>query len=137
MCGENLNSSCLVFFCNSLFEVVFILNFTFVVFCYDGATVTLRLYDSVLIGSYVSCFQKVFTQFIMIPLMSVLGFHTWFLCSLRVSPQSNKKQDLRYSGLDQCIDSPTKSRTFDTLVLTSTSIFLQNVGLLTHSSLLV
>ena len=61
MRGENLNSFCLVFFCTSLFEVVFILNFTFVVFCYDGATVTLRLYDSVLIGSYVSCFQKVFT----------------------------------------------------------------------------
>ena len=60
-CGENLNSSCLDFFWNSLFGVVFILNFTFVVFWYHGAPVTLRCYDSVLIFSYVSWFEKVFT----------------------------------------------------------------------------
>ena len=58
MCGEILNSSCLDFFWNRLFEVVFVLNFTFVGFCYHGATVTLRFHDSVLIFSYVSCFQK-------------------------------------------------------------------------------
>ena len=61
MCGEVLNSTCLDFFWNSLFEVVFILNFTFAVFCYHGATVTLRFHDLVLIFSYISCFQKVFT----------------------------------------------------------------------------
>ena len=44
MFGEIFNSTCLDFFWNSLFEVVFILNFTFAVFCYHGATVTLRLH---------------------------------------------------------------------------------------------
>ena len=58
MCVEKLNSSCLAFFWNSLFEVVFILNFTFAVFFYHGATVTLRFHDSVLIFFYISCFQK-------------------------------------------------------------------------------
>ena len=58
MCVEKLNSSCLDFFWNSLFEVVFILNFTFAVFFYHGATVTLRFHDSVLIFFYISCFQK-------------------------------------------------------------------------------
>ena len=61
MCGEILNSTCLDIFWNSLFEAVFILNFTFAVFCYHGATVTLRFHDLVLIFSYISCFQKVFT----------------------------------------------------------------------------
>ena len=61
MGGVNLNSSCLDFFWNSPFEVVFILNYTFAVFYYHEATVTLRFHASVLIFSYVSCFQKVFT----------------------------------------------------------------------------
>ena len=45
-----------------------------------------------------------------------------------------KKQDLRYTGLDQCIDSPTKSRTYDTLFQTKVSIVLHNVGLGIHWS---
>ena len=61
MCGVNLNSSCLDFFSNSLFKVVFILNYTLVVFYYHEATVTLWFHASVLIFSYVSCFHKVFT----------------------------------------------------------------------------
>ena len=52
---------CLDFFWNSLFEVVFILNFTFAVFYYHGATAMLWFHDSVLIFSYLSCLQKVFT----------------------------------------------------------------------------
>ena len=50
--------------------------------------------------------------------------------------QPYKKQDLRYAALDQCIDSPTKSRTYDTdtLVSTSVSIVLYRVGLTTHWS---
>ena len=51
--------------------------------------------------------------------------------------QSYKKQDFRYAGLDQYIDSPTKSRTYDTLVSTSVSIILQKVGLTIHWSQLV
>ena len=47
-----------IFFWNNLFEVVFTLNFTFAVFFYHGATVTLRFHDSVLISSCISCFQK-------------------------------------------------------------------------------
>ena len=74
MCGEILNSTCLDIFWNSLFEAVFMLNFTFAVFCYHGTTVTLRFHDLVLIFSYISCFQKVFTKFTMIPLMFVLFF---------------------------------------------------------------
>ena len=58
MCGEILSSSCLDFFWNSLSEVVFILNFTFAVFCYHGATVTLRFHDSMLIFFYIFCFQR-------------------------------------------------------------------------------
>ena len=58
MCGETLSSSCLDFFWNSLSEVVFILNFTFAVFCYHGATVTLRFHDSMLIFFYIFCFQR-------------------------------------------------------------------------------
>ena len=42
-----------IFFWNSLFELVFLLNFTFAV-----ATVMLRFHDSVLILSYISCLQK-------------------------------------------------------------------------------
>ena len=45
MRGEILNSTCLDFFWNSLFEVVFILNFTFAVFCYHVATLTLRFHN--------------------------------------------------------------------------------------------
>ena len=45
-----------------------------------------------------------------------------------------KKQDLRYTGLDQCIDNPTKSRTYDTLFQTKVSIVLHNVGLGIHWS---
>ena len=45
MFGEILNSICLDFFWNSLFEEVFTLNFTFAVFCYHGATLTLRFHD--------------------------------------------------------------------------------------------
>ena len=37
------------------FEVVFILTFTFAVFCGHGATVRLRFRDSVLILSYLPC----------------------------------------------------------------------------------
>ena len=48
--------------------------------------------------------------------------------------QPYKKQDLRYTALDQCIDSPTKSRTYDTLFSTSVSIVLNRVGLTTHWS---
>ena len=58
ICGEILNSSCLDFFWNSQSEVVVILNFTFAVFCYHGATVTLRFHNSVLVFAYISCFQK-------------------------------------------------------------------------------
>ena len=57
-----------------------ILNLTFAVFCCPGAT------DSVLIFSYLSCFQMVFTSFAMIPLIFVLVFPTWFPCFLQVSP---------------------------------------------------
>ena len=59
ICGEILNSTCLDFFWTSLFEGVFVLNFTFAIFCYHGATVTLRFHDLVLIFSYISYFQKV------------------------------------------------------------------------------
>ena len=43
--------------------------------------------------------------------------------------QSYIKQDLRYTGLDQCIDCPTKSRTYATLVSASVSIVLEKQGL--------
>ena len=79
MGGEILNSPCLDFFWNSLFEVVFILNSTFAVVCYHGATVTLRLRNSVLIFSHISRFQRVFTYFIMI-------LWCWSLFFLRSSP---------------------------------------------------
>ena len=120
-----LKPRCLDFFWNSLFEVVLILNFTFVIFCCHGATVTLRFHDSVLIFSYLSCFQKVFIQFTMIPLMFALVFLTWFPfffvsfplvlqkvgltthCFRLMYRYSYKKQDLRYTGLDKCIDSLT------------------------------
>ena len=49
------------FFWNGLFDVVFILNFTFAVFCCHEASGTLRFHNLVLIFSYLSCFQKVFT----------------------------------------------------------------------------
>ena len=39
-----------------------------------------------------------------------------------------------YNGLDHLIDSPTKCRTYDTLISTSVSIFLQKVGLMIHWS---
>ena len=58
---HSLKPRSLDFFWNSLREVVFIINFTFVVFWCHGATVKLRFHDSVLIFSYVSCIQKVFT----------------------------------------------------------------------------
>ena len=61
MCGVNLDSFCLDSFWNSLFEVVFILNYNFAVFYYHEATATLRFHALVLIFSCVSCFQKVFT----------------------------------------------------------------------------
>ena len=51
--------------------------------------------------------------------------------------QSYKKQDLQYTDLDQCIDSPTKRKTYDTLVLTIILIVLYKVGLTIHSSRLV
>ena len=54
-----------------------------------------------------------------------------------VNQYSYKKQDLRYTGLGQCIVSPTKSTTYDTLVLTTVSIVLHKVGLTTHRSRLV
>ena len=84
ICGEIVNSSCLDFFWNSQSEVVVILNFTFAVFCYHGATVTLRFHNSVLVFAYISCFQKSIT---MILLMFVLFFSTCFPCFLRVSLQ--------------------------------------------------
>ena len=43
--------------------------------------------------------------------------------------QSYKKQDSRYAGLDHCIDSPTSSRTYHTLVSTNVSIVLNNIKL--------
>ena len=49
-----------------------------------------------------------------------------------VYQQSYKKQDLQYTGLAQCIDSPLKSRTNNTLVSTSVLIVLQKVRLMTH-----
>ena len=58
MCGEILNSSCLDFFWNSLFEVVFILNFAFTVFFCQGTTVTLRFHDTVLIFSLYRASKK-------------------------------------------------------------------------------
>ena len=51
--------------------------------------------------------------------------------------QSYIKQDLRYTSFDQCIDCPAKSRTYDTLVLTTVSIVLHKVGLTMHLSRLV
>ena len=44
------------------------------------------------------------------------------------------KLDLRCTGLDQCIDSPTKRKTYDTLVLATVSIVLRKVGLTIHWS---
>ena len=38
---------------------------------------------------------------------------------------------------DQCINSPTKNRNYDTLVLTTVSIVVRKVGLTIHQSLLV
>ena len=46
MCEENLNSSCLDYFWNSLLEVVFILNFTVVVFCCHGANAAVTWFDA-------------------------------------------------------------------------------------------
>ena len=51
MYGEILNSARLDFFWNSLFEIVFVLNFTFAIFFYHGAFVTLRFHDLVLLFS--------------------------------------------------------------------------------------
>ena len=125
MCEEILNSSCLDFFWNRLFQVVFILNFTFTVFCYHGATVTLLFYDSVLIFFYISYFQKsidlvyhdssdvcpcfsyvVPLLFVIFPLvLQKVGLMTHW--SRLLYRQSYKKQDLRYTSLDYCIDSST------------------------------
>ena len=44
-----------IFFWNSLFQVVLILNFTFEVFYCHGAIVTLEFQDSVLVFSYLFC----------------------------------------------------------------------------------
>ena len=49
-----------------------------------------------------------------------------------VCRQSYIKQDLKHTGLDYCINIPTKSRTNDTLVSFSVSVFPQKVGLTTH-----
>ena len=116
MCGEILNPSCLDFFWNNLFEIVFILNFTFVVFCYHGATVTLQFHDSVLIFSYISCFQKSI-YLVYNDSSDVCPFF------LRGSP-----------AFCEFPFSPTKSRTNDTLVSTTVSIVLQKVGLTIHWS---
>ena len=54
-----------------------------------------------------------------------------------VNPWSHINQGLGYTGLDQSIDSSTKSRTKDTLFLTSVTILLQQEGVVTHCSRLV
>ena len=91
ICGEILNSSCFDFFWNSLFEVVFILNFIFAVFFYHGATVTLRFHDSVLIFCDISCFKKSIYLVYNDSSDVCPCFSTWFPCFLRDSPQSYKK----------------------------------------------
>ena len=115
MYGEIFNSSCLDFFWKRLFEVVLILNFTFTVFYFHGATVTLLFHDSVLIFFYISCFQK-----------SNLHSLPWFLWCLSV---------FFLRGSPACCElplSPTKSGTNNTLVSTTVSIVLQKVGLRTQ-----
>ena len=58
---------------------------------------------------------------------------TIYWCQI-VHQQSYKKQDLRYTDLDWCMDCPTNSRTCDTLVFTRVLIFPQRVGLTAHCS---
>ena len=55
-----------------------------------------------------------------------------FLVLQTVGP--TQQQDCRYGGQDQFIASPTVCRTIDTLVETSVSLFLLNVGLSTRWS---
>ena len=109
ICGEIVNSSCLDFFWNSQSEVVVILNFTFAVFCYHGATVTLRFHNSVLVFAYISCFQK--------------SIQLDYNDSSDVCPCFFYVFPLLFA----CF--PTKSRTIDTLVSTIISIVPQKVGL--------
>ena len=105
------------FFWNSLFEVVFISNFTFAVFCCHGATATLRFHNSVLIFSYLSCFQK--------------GIYLVYNDFFDVCPSFSYVVPLSFCKFHL---SPTKSRTNDTLVSTTVPIVLQKVEPTIHWS---
>ena len=133
MCAEILNSTCLDFFWNSLFEV-------YIKFHFCGILV-----------SWSYCYAAVpwfgiDFLFILLPKGIYLVYNDSSVCpclSYVVSllfgsfPLVLKKVGLttRWSGI--LIDSPTKKRTYDKLALTSVSTVLCKVGLMIHSSWLV